>query len=203
LITATVAIPCLGVLVAIFQLPPLMAGITVVSLAQLKGHSWTFGDFFSGFRWYGSLFGFTLLTALMAVPFVALFYGMMLAAFFTGDEGMLAAGIGAGVALMCAILYVQVRVQTFGWHLIIDRRYDAIEAIRGSWALTRGHFWSLFGIGLLLALINCAGALVCGIGVLFTLPLTSLVSSAGYLVVAGTSPPREPPRHDEDYPGAH
>jgi hypothetical protein len=194
-------IPCLGALLIVLLSPPLAAGLTTVSLAQLKGEPWTFGDFFAGFQYYGALLGFTLLTALMAVPFAFLSWGMFAAAFFSNDEGMLFAAFGAGAALVCAAVYVQVRVQTFGWQLIIDRRFDAIEAMKGSWRLTRGHFWSLFGVQLLLGLINQAGGLACGVGLLFTLPLTALVSSAGYLLVAGTRPPREGPRPAEDHPG--
>jgi hypothetical protein len=200
---AMAMVPCVGALLILLLLPPLAAGLTVVSLAQLTGRPWTFSDFFSGFQWYGSLLGFTLLVGLLVLPFLAVFYGLLAAAFLTGDEGLMFAAIGGGAALLCAAVYVQARAQAFGWQLIIDRRFDAMEAIRGSWRLTRGHFWGLFGIQLLLTLMNYGGLLACGIGVLFTLPLTSLISSAGYLLVAGTRPPRSGPNTQDDYPGAY
>jgi hypothetical protein len=46
---------------------------------------------------------------------------------------------------------------------------------------------------LLLGLINIGGILMCGIGLLFVFPLTTLVLLAGYLLIAGSRPPVEAP----------
>ena len=186
-------------------LPPLAAGFAIVSLAQLKGKPWTFGDFFSGFHWFGSILGH----ALLMIPIV---FGLVLLCVLPAAimGGLAAAAKAPPLAILaaplilaglCMILYVLIRICAFPSQLIVDRNLGPIEAIKGSWALSRGHFWGLFGMGLLLVLINWAGNMLCGIGQFFTLPFTILVWNAGYLLVAGTKRPVEPQPypHETDY----
>jgi uncharacterized integral membrane protein len=49
--------------------------------------------------------------------------------------------------------------------LIIDRKMEAIEALKASWAMTRGHGWTIFGMALLAFLIIIAGLLCFFFGV--------------------------------------
>ena len=58
--------------------------------------------------------------------------------------------------------------------LVADGGIDPIEALRESSRLTRGAKVQLFGFGLLLGLVNLAGALALGIGLLVTVPTTFL-----------------------------
>ena len=94
-----------------------------------------------------------------------------------------------------------------------------MEAIHGSWILSEGHFWGLFGMNLLLGLIMfVAGALVTALSVVlgvigfsvtpspsvllisilvpisvpfFIFPFIMLSLSAGFLHIAGRRPPVE------------
>ena len=95
-------------------------------------------------------------------------------------------------------IYFQIRCM-FWLPLVIDRKCGPVECIQGSFRLTKGHFWGLFGTMLLLGLINLGGALLCGIGLLFTAVFTTLVPLAGYLLIAGTRPPVEAPRTEPAY----
>jgi hypothetical protein len=90
-------------------------------------------------------------------------------------------------------LYFSVRC-LFAVPLILDRKCGAVECIQGSFLLTGGHFWGLLGVLLLLGLINVGGLLLCGIGLLLTIPFTQLVLVAGYLFIAGTRPPVDTPQ---------
>jgi hypothetical protein len=191
-------IPYVGSLLVLFIVVPMYAGMYIVCLAQLQGKSWTFGDFFAGFQYYGPLLLNSLLLGLMAVPIYAVLIPLVLLA-NQADTGII---IALGVALflvLCATMYVLTRAGTFCWLLILDRGYGPLEAIRGSWNLSRGHFWSLFGVGLLLGLVNLGGEMLLCVGLLFTMPLTALVWTAGYLLVAGTRPPLEAPRSAREY----
>jgi hypothetical protein len=81
------------------------------------------------------------------------------------------------------------RLVLFSHWLIIDRGCGTLEALRGSWFLSRGHFWGLFGILLLvLGGLSVVSVLTLGIGVVLALPAAVLVLNAGYLLVAGADP---------------
>lgn len=56
--------------------------------------------------------------------------------------------------------------------LIIDKKLDVTEAIRTSGEITKGHKGWLFGFGIVLGLINIAGALLLIVGLLVTIPIT-------------------------------
>jgi hypothetical protein len=175
----------------VLVLAPLLAGVTLVSLAQLKGERWSFGTYFSGFRHYGSVVTLAFIQQVMLLPGqAALLYPQL--------TGM---GIGAGIPQELFIAYafwlgwltlyglLWVRLFFFALPLILDRGYSPLEAMAGSWKLSEGHFLGLLGMAVLLVLINVGGAMLCGIGLLFTVPFTSLVFAAGYLLAGGTRPP--------------
>ena len=61
----------------------------------------------------------------------------------------------------------------FGFYkyLIVDKKLGPIEAIKASGRMTKGHRWNIFLICLLVGLINLAGLLALGVGLLFTIPV--------------------------------
>ncbi len=148
-----------GCLQALFG-PALQAGYTAVALAQLKGRPWTFGDFFAGFRQFGTFFVYTVIAgvymALAAAPAAA---AILVAINTTDGDTRVAAAVLAAPFSMTAF-YLWVRIGTFGVPLILDRGCGATEAIKGSWTLTRGHGWGLLGVWSFFLLINLGGLLL-------------------------------------------
>jgi uncharacterized membrane protein len=69
----------------------------------------------------------------------------------------------------------------FGLLLILDQRMSALEALAGSWRMTRGKVLGLFGFNLLMFLIIFGGALACGIGLLFAIPFVMVCYASVYL----------------------
>jgi uncharacterized membrane protein len=59
-------------------------------------------------------------------------------------------------------------------YLIIDKNMRPIDALKESARITQGHKMNLFIFSLLAILLNLAGLLFFGIGLLVTIPLTSL-----------------------------
>ncbi len=55
---------------------------------------------------------------------------------------------------------------------IIDKNLGPIEALKASSKLTRGYKWQLFNFFLLLFLMNIAGFILTGIGLLVTVPVS-------------------------------
>jgi uncharacterized membrane protein len=204
---------CLSLLNTLFLQFALMAGYVVVCLRQVRGDTWTFGDFFGGFRYWVPLFvnnllSTALLVACFAPGYVLLIVGQVLlsdasanATFqpvggpkgptttpptTSGQPGtmeVLVMLVGLGMILLGIVpaLYISVRAFLFNPWLIIDRGCGPIEAIKGSWELTRGHFWGWLGVSIVLGLILLVGALPCYLGLPFTFPIMYLVLTAAWL----------------------
>ncbi len=62
-----------------------------------------------------------------------------------------------GIIFACRLAFVK--------YLIIEEEMEAIEALKASWAMTKGHGWTLFGMGLLAFPIIIAGLLMLFVGV--------------------------------------
>lgn len=98
--------------------------------------------------------------------------------------------------------YLAIRLQ-FYRYFIVDKRSRITESLKKSWEITRGSFWNLFLFGLLMVLINMAGALVFLIGLFATVPTTLVAVAFVYRKLLGqmaeaaphspTSPMTPPP----------
>jgi hypothetical protein len=109
------------------------------------------------------------------------------------DDPLVAAGLVLRLIGQLVGIYFQIRCM-FVLPLIVDRKCGAVESVQGSFLVTKGHFWGLLGVALLLGLIAIGGLLLCIVGVLLVFPLIQLVTLAGYLLIAGTRPPVGTPR---------
>lgn len=72
----------------------------------------------------------------------------------------------------------------YGYHMV-DTKAGVMASINGSRALTKGHLWQLFGFILLSAIINIIGALLLGVGLLVTMPVTLLAYAFVYRKLSG------------------
>lgn len=102
-----------------------------------------------------------LLDGLLSYLVTSVLYGLVVAA---GFVLLIVPGVIWAVQFGCA------------YFVAADAKLDPIEAMRESSRLTRGARWHLLGFGLLLGLVNLAGALAFGIGLLVTIPTTFLAA---------------------------
>lgn len=65
-------------------------------------------------------------------------------------------------------------------YLIVDKKLDAVDALKQSWEMTKGVKWKLFVFGILLGLINVLGILCLLVGLLITVPLTMVANAFVY-----------------------
>jgi len=75
--------------------------------------------------------------------------------------------------------------------IVIDRALGPIDAMKESKRITSGYRWRLLGFVLLLALINLAGVIALVVGLLVTVPVTSIAFANAYRVLsdrAGVQP---------------
>lgn len=182
-------IPVVGSILAVFCIMSVMvswsAGMTLVSIQQLQGRRWSFGDFFSGSQWWIPLFiNWILLELLYLVLSVApgIVLGLVMRSLNLPDS--LGRLIGSGVGLL---LFVAVYPLTwmFSWQLILDGNYGPLEAITENIQMALPHYLKLLPLALLTLFIRSLGFLFCGIGYMAAWPLAVLIETTAYLRLTG------------------
>lgn len=58
--------------------------------------------------------------------------------------------------------------------IVVDTGVGPIKAMKESWVITKGNFWKLLGFWIVIILLNILGMLVLGIGLLVSVPVTTL-----------------------------
>ena len=89
--------------------------------------------------------------------------------------------VGIGTAL-CVIpgIFFAIRLAFAEWYILDHPEAGIGEAISASWKMTKGNFWSVFGLQLCELGIILLGYLCCCIGVLFAVPFAMFVESCAY-----------------------
>ena len=92
--------------------------------------------------------------------------------------------IGAVIGLILFIVPGLIFIATFGFYgFVIAERGEnvgVIESLQRSADITRGHRWQLFGMAIVLVLVNIVGLLACLAGVIFTLGITLIAWAYTY-----------------------
>ena len=184
-------IPILGNIASIIIGGPLNAGSLIVAFKIIKKQSIEFSDFFKGFQ--NAYFLPTLLVTLVTTLFVFVCMipagiGFALVSFTAGDKqpssilllvaALLAFGGFLGLVYL-SICYV------FAIPLIVGRKLEFWPAMEASRKIVGQQWFAIFGFLFVLGLINLAGALVCGLGLLVTVPLTTCAIAAAYEHIFG------------------
>ncbi|MDO3650942.1 hypothetical protein [Nocardia mangyaensis] len=96
-------------------------------------------------------------------------------------------GVATGVGLLLCILPGLV-IAFFTWwtmQFVIDQDQDPVSAIKSSFSAISSNAGPLLLLALALFGINVVGALLCGLGLLVSIPLTIIASTYAYRVVVG------------------
>jgi uncharacterized membrane protein len=170
----------------------LLGGLFYLFLRVIRGERATLGDLFSGFqRGFVQLFLGTLVPGLLMgltlLPFI-IFFAIKLMPMVKdvnfdpqNEQAMLdllKSIFGTvliptlPVLLLCAIPATYLSVcWKFTIPLIIDKELDFGAAMKASWRMVNKHWWQVFGLILLIDLVNLAGALLCCVGLILTVPI--------------------------------
>lgn len=106
-----------------------------------------------------------------------------------------AATIVVGIAMILGLILLIVPgiifalMFMFTTFIVIDRELGPIEAMKESMRITRGHKWPLLGFVLVLGLLNVAGAVALGVGLLVSIPVSFLAFVHAYRTLAGRAVP--------------
>ena len=92
--------------------------------------------------------------------------------------------VGIGTAL-CVIpgIFFAIRLAFAEWYILDHPEAGIGEAISASWKMTKGNFWSVFGLQLCEFGIILLGYLCCCIGVLFAIPFAYFAESSAYMML--------------------
>ncbi len=152
------AMPYVGVVASAVVSAPLFMGNFIVSAKLLQGQTPDFRDFFAGFQYFLPL----LLLSLVAGLFISI--GTILL-------------VIPGLYLVVAYLFAS--------YLVVDRRLDFWPAMELSRRTVTPRWFGYFAFVLLVALLNLAGALLLGLGLLVTIPLSFCAITAAYANLFG------------------
>jgi hypothetical protein len=99
--------------------------------------------------------------------------------------------VGLYVGLILCIVPGIIFAVVFGFYgFVIAERGEGvgvIDSLKESADLTRGNRWQLFGLGVVLLLINLVGALILLVGLIFTLGITIIAWAYTYRTLRGES----------------
>jgi len=151
-------VPWIGGVASFVVGPALMMGNFIVCAKLLQSRSPQFSDFFLGFRFFIPL----LLTALVGGVLVGIGFLLL---------------VIPGIYLLVSYLFAS--------SLVVDRRLDFWPALELSRRTIQPMWFGFFAFFLLLILINLAGAVALGVGLLVTVPFTCCVVTVAYADIFG------------------
>lgn len=151
-------IPWIGGVASFVVGPALIMGNFIVSAKLLQSRTPQFSDFFLGFRFFVPL----LLTALVGAALTGIGFLLL---------------VIPGIYLLVGYLFAS--------SLVVDRRLDFWPALELSRRTIQPMWFGFFAFFLLLILINLAGAVALGVGLLVTVPFTCCVVTVAYADIFG------------------
>jgi hypothetical protein len=152
------ALPVIGLL-GFFINPVLLGGLSYVFTRRIRGETPQVGDAFNGFT----------------LAFLQLGLG--------GLVSMLLISTGL---LLCVLPGIYLAIgYTFALPLIIDKKFDFWTAMEVSRRVVHRQWWTMFGLALVLFLLNMIGLLACLVGCIVTAPLTVAAIQYAYEDVFG------------------
>lgn len=158
--TAGAGAAVLGILGFAYSLliaQPVDFGVSFANLRAARGDKLEIKDMFEAFKNYVNVVLANLLAgAIIIIGLVFL--------------------IVPGIIFACKLAFVP--------YLVIDRKMEAIEAVKESWRMTGGHAWKVFFIGVLAALIAIAGLICFVVGIIFAIMWIRLAFASLYHAVA-------------------
>jgi len=145
-----------GFAYSLLLVQPVDYGVSYANLRASRGDKLEIKDMFEAFKNYINV----VLANLLAGAIIII--GLVLL-------------IVPGIIFACKLAFVP--------YLVVDRKMEAIEAVKGSWRMTGGHSWKVFFIGVLAVLLSIAGLICFGIGIIFAIMWIRLAFASLYHAV--------------------
>lgn len=166
-------------------------GLWAMAIRGLHGKPVTVGTLFSQLSKVGKYILQSLAVGLAAIlivlPIVVVIWLMFIGPVdLNTPMNEIVDDAGKPFAIVTAVLfpfyiYVVIGIAFMQAELALNDDAGPIDAIVYSWRIAKGKRLRIFGVGLLAGLIAIASAMLCGIGLLFGAPLSTLIFAALYL----------------------
>ncbi|MEO0376719.1 MAG: DUF975 family protein [Cyanobacteria bacterium P01_A01_bin.17] len=173
---------------------PLSAGFFVFAFKKIKRQPTEFSDFFKGFQnnnflpIFLSSLVISLITAICSAPgqvvnYISVFSSIGSESY---EPSVFLQAISAILSLVGSIASACVTAfYSFSVPFIVARKMPFWTAMEASRKLVMRQWFGIFLLLIVLTLINIAGLIPCGLGLLLTVPLTSCVIAAAYESIVG------------------
>lgn len=177
---------------------PMMCGLYLAFFKRRRGEAVELGTLFKGFDYFAQSVIATLIHVIpiliIIVPAYLLFYVFfILSVAVQGDEPNPAAMFGVmgmfvlfWLAMIIVILFLSIGF-TFVYPLMVDRKLQALDAIKWSFRAAMGNFVGLLLLILLNGLLTMGGVLLCYVGMFLVFPITYGAIAVAYEQVFGLS----------------
>lgn len=191
------AVPYFGIFLSGAIHGVLYGGLYAFFLKIIRGQKAELSDAFSGFSpafpqllLAGGVTSFLTLAAigLLALPFLIAFIPSIILLVqhphsvwpaFPGVLAVLGILLGAMAGFCLAVLWI------FTVPLVMDRKMEFWPAMELSRKVVMRHFWKVVGLVLSAGVLAVVGVLLCGIGLLFTMPIAFGALAYGYETIFG------------------
>ena len=166
LVLASIFVVVIGAVTAGLLAGPMLAGLALVTLQLFdrKEPKPEAGKVFKGFDYFLQSFLFIVVWGI----------GILI--------GSVVLGIIPAIGQLASIAFVYAAQAflMFGMFLIVDRQMDWLPASMESINVVKTNFWPFFGLSALAGIIGSIGAIACGIGVVFTIPIQGCILAVAY-----------------------
>ena len=151
---------------------PMMAGTALITLRLARGQQAELNDLFKGFQFF--LQSFLLYLVWGIILFV-----------LTLVLGMIPC---LGSILSILVAYGIQTAVMFALFLIVDQGMEFWPATMRAFEVMKSNIWPFLGFGVVATIIGSLGAILCGIGVILTLPAAMCIFTVAYLDVFEKAP---------------
>ena len=166
LVLASIFVVVISAITAGILAGPMLAGLVFVTLQLLdrKEPQPEAGKVFKGFDYFLQSFLFVIVWGI----------GILIGSVILGVIPVL------GQLASIAFAYAAQAFLMFGMFLIVDRQMDWLPASMESINIVKANFWPFFGFSAVAGIIGSLGAIACGIGVVFTIPIQGCILAVAY-----------------------
>jgi uncharacterized membrane protein len=179
---------------------PMMCGLYMAFFKRMRNEPFEFGLLFKGFDFFGPSVVATLLHVIpilvVVVPAYIIFYvSFVLSIAVQGNDPNPAAALGVmamflifWIVMIIVIIFISIGF-TFSYPLIVDRKLQAMDAIKWSFKAAMANFWRLLVMAILTGLLAIAGMLLCYVGMFLVFPIQYAAIAIAYERVFGLADP--------------